>query len=108
VVEKLCDRIAFINEGKIIKIGTQDEIKNLAGSEIKVEIFLGRKKQELISELQTKYFKIENSERQNSILVHLKERTNYKDLFNILKNYEILKIKEIEPSLEDLFLKHID
>ena len=47
VVEKLCDRIAFINEGKIIKIGTQDEIKNLAESEIKIEITLTSKKKKI-------------------------------------------------------------
>ena len=44
VVEKLCDRIVFINEGKIIKIGTQDEIKNLAESEIKIEITITSQK----------------------------------------------------------------
>jgi len=106
VVEKLCDRIAFINEGKIIKIGTQDEIKNLAGSEIKVEISLARKKQELISELHSHNFITDVSDqRKNGILIRLKERTYYKDLLSLLSNYEIMKIKEVEPSLEDLFLK---
>jgi ABC-2 type transport system ATP-binding protein len=106
VVEKLCDRIAFINEGKILKIGTQEEIKNLAGSEIKVEISLAAKKQELLSELHSHNFIIDVSDqRKNGILVHLKERTYYKDLFSLLSNYEILKIREVETSLEDLFLK---
>ena len=106
VVEKLCDRIAFINEGKILKIGTQDEIKNLAGSEIKVEISLAGKKQELISELHSHNFITDVSDqRKNGILVRLKERTYYKDLLSLLSNYEILKIKEVETSLEDLFLK---
>ena len=106
VVEKLCDRIAFINEGKILKIGTQEEIKNLVGSEIKVEIYLACKKQELISELQSHNFITDVSDQQmNGILVYLKERTYYKDLLSLLSNYEILKIKEVETSLEDLFLK---
>jgi len=51
VVEKLCDRIAFINEGKILKIGTQEEIKSLAESEMKIEISLNHRKQELVTEL---------------------------------------------------------
>ena len=106
VVEKLCDRIAFINEGKILKIGTQEEIKNLAGSEIKIEISLTRKKQELISELHSHNFMTDVSDqRKNGILVHLKERTYYKNLLSLLSNYEIMKIKEVETSLEDLFLK---
>ena len=109
VVEKLCDRIAFINDGKIIKIWTQDEIKNLAGPGITVEIFIDSKKQELISELRDQDFLIENSDHKNeNILAHLKERNSYKDLLNILRNYEIMKIKETEPSLEDLFLKFLD
>ena len=106
VVEKLCDRIAFINEGKILKIGAQEEIKNLAVSEIKVEISLACKKQELLSELHGHNFITDVSDqRKNGILVRLKERTYYKDLLSLLSNYEILKIKEVEISLEDLFLK---
>ena len=109
VDKKLCHRIAFINEGKIIKIVTQEEIKNLTGSEIKVEISLAGKKQELISELHSHNFITDVSDRRKSgILVRLKERTYYKDLLNILSNYEIMKIKEVETSLEDLFLKYVD
>jgi len=106
VVEKLCDRIAFIKEGRIINIGTQDEIKNLVGSEIKVEISLAYKKQELFSKLHSQNFITDVSDqRKKGILVHLKERTYYKDLLSLLSNYEITKIKEVETSLEDLFLK---
>ncbi len=106
---KLCYRIAFITDGKIIKIWTREEIKNLAGPGIAVEIFLDTKKQELISELRDHDFIIENNDHKNeNILVYLKERTVYKDLLNILGNYDIKKIKELEPSLEDLFLKFVN
>ena len=104
-VEKLCDRIAFINEEKIIAIGTQDEIKNLAESRISIEIFINNKKQDLIDELQDFNFEIEYDEKKNSILVFLDERTHYKNLLNLLRNFEILKITEVENSLEDMFLK---
>ncbi len=105
MVEKLCDRIAFINEGKILKIGTQEEIKNLAGSRITIEVFINNKKQDLINELLDFNFEIEYDEKKNSILAFLDERIHYKNLLNLLRNFEILKIKEIETSLEDLFLK---
>jgi len=106
VVEKLCDRIAFINEGKIIKIGTQDEIKNLAESEIKIEITLTSQKKKLISELYSHDFITDITEiRENGVIIRLKARVYYKDLLTLLSNYEITKIKEIETSLEDLFLK---
>lgn len=106
VVEKLCNRIAFINEGKILKIGTQEEIKNLAGSEIILEITISSKKQELISKLNSHNFITNIIEpRKNILLVRLKERAYYKDLLTLISDYEIMKIKEVETSLEDLFLR---
>ena len=41
VAEKLCDRIAIINKGQIIEIGTMDEIRAKVGSKESLEnIFL--------------------------------------------------------------------
>jgi len=41
VAEKICDRIAIINEGKIIAVGTMEELKEKAGKEETLEnIFL--------------------------------------------------------------------
>ena len=41
VAEKLCDRIAIINKGKIIALGTMDELRNSAGNNESLEkIFL--------------------------------------------------------------------
>jgi ABC-type multidrug transport system ATPase subunit len=108
VVEKLCDRIAFINEGKILKIGTQEEVKDLLGPGITLEITLEKGSQELISELKGQDFTSEKIEGKSSILVHLKDRKYYRNLLKILKDYEILKIKEVETSLENLFLKLVN
>ena len=106
VVEKLCDRIAFIDEGEILSIGTQDEVKGLIESEIKIEITITNRKQELISELKNYNFIADiTHQRKNIILISLKERVYYKNLFQLLGNYNIIKIKEIETSLEDLFLR---
>lgn len=106
VVEKLCNRIAFIHEGKIIKVGTQDEIKDLAESNIRDEISVASNKSGLISELNNYGFVMDIvDQRENNILVQLKERANYKELFSILYNYGIIRIKEVETPLEDLFLK---
>lgn len=106
VVEKLCDRIAFINDGKILKIGTQEDIKTLAESEIKIEISLNHRKQELITELHRQDFINSITEnQQNRILVRLKGRAYYKKFLKIVSQYDIIKIKEFEPSLEDIFMK---
>jgi len=108
VVEKLCDRIAFINEGKILNIGTQEEVKSLIESDINIEILIKNRKDELVSELMQKKFILEIVEHtREGIKIKLKERFDYKKLFKVLSDYNIIKIKEIETSLEDLFLKQI-
>lgn len=107
VVEKLCDRIAFINQGKITNIGTQDEVKVLIESDINIEISLRQQKQELLSDLQKQDFIIEITEpRKDLVRIRLKERSNYRPLLELLSNYDIMKIKEVETSLEKLFLKN--
>ncbi len=45
------------------------------------------------------------SENREGLIVSLEKRMYYKDLLAILSNYKILKINELELSLEDLFLK---
>lgn len=40
IAEKLCDRIGIINKGKLLYVGTLDELKKLKGSESLEELFL--------------------------------------------------------------------
>ena len=102
MVEKLCDSIAIINEGKILKIWAQDEVNLLAGPRRVVENTFDKRSQELISGLIDHNFILENNERQNNIVVHKHKRIYYKVLLNELSNYEIIRIKEVEYSLEIL------
>ena len=106
VVEKLCDRIAFINKGKIINVGTQEEVKRLIETDINIQIFIKHGKEDLIRDLnEHKFVSDINMYKKDLLQVRLNERSNYPELLQILSNYEIIKIKEIETSLEDLFLK---
>jgi len=110
VVEKLCDRIAFINKGKIIKIGNKDDIKRFEQSEIKILVEIKENKNQLKNELINLDFVndvIENENKKNELIVLLNNREDYQDLLSILVNYKIRKIKEQELSLEDLFLNLI-
>lgn len=105
VVEKLCHRIAFINKGKILKIGTQEEVRKLTGFGIKIQILVENNSNELINELISMNF-ITNviQKSKNNFIIELNKKENYKDLFNILRKYNILKFTEIENSLEDMFI----
>jgi len=107
VAEKLCDRIAFINKGEIVKLGTKEDIKNFEEKEIKITIFLNysANKEDLIFDLKSENYLTNVNNTEKGITVSLIKRSHYKDLMGILSNYHILKIREQEPTLEDLFIK---
>lgn len=107
VIEKLCDRIAFINQGEILKIGTQEYIKNLMRKEINIDIEIPKNKDKLKSELEKHNFINKIVDKNNFLTISLTKRENFKDLFSILQNYEVTRFKERESSLEDLFLEII-
>lgn len=107
VVEKLCKRVAFIKEGNILKIGTRDEISSLLQTEIDIVIEVLENREKLKIELRKQEFVTNTIESKDGIIISLKERKYYNDLLHIFNNYTILKIKELEPSLEELFRKII-
>lgn len=106
VVEKLCDTIAFINKGEIIKVGTKDVIKKLEHREIKIKLmFHNNNDGEIINELKHLNYLIEVDKTDKGVLVSLVDRKYYQDFLRVLSNYQILKIEEKEPNLENLFIK---
>ena len=107
VVEKLCDRVAFIDKGKILKVGTKDDIKRMMQKEIKIEVAINGSKNQLKAELNRREFVEEITSINGGFTVCLKKRDYYKDLLLVLGKYNILKVREQELSLEDLFLKII-
>ena len=107
VVEKLCDRVAFINEGNILNIGTQEEIKQLIKTVIKIEVIIVENKNKLKAELNQQEFINDIVETKKGFIISLKNRGFYKDLLFLLSKYKVLKVKELELSLEDMFLKII-
>ncbi|MFX0137105.1 MAG: ABC transporter ATP-binding protein [Candidatus Hodarchaeota archaeon] len=106
VVEKLCHRIAFLNKGNILKIGTQEEIKKLVHSEIKIEIGIIENKDKLKHDLKKENFITGIIESNEGLVISMENKNNYHNLFSILSNFEsIQKVREQESSLEDLFLR---
>ncbi len=105
VVEKLCNRIAFINKGKIVKIGTKNDLKNLLQTEIPIEIEVLNEKSNLIRDFQNLDFIYNIKENNRGITLSLKMRHNFRDLFSILSKYNVQNIKVKDLSIEDLFLK---
>lgn len=105
IVEKLCDRIAFINEGKILKVGTQSELKTLIQSELKISIEIDHDKNDLKSELNQQNFIGDAKDSNNGIIIKMIDKKYYKDLFSILSKFNVKKIFEHNLSLDELFVK---
>lgn len=105
VVEKLCDRIAFLKEGQIIKIDTQENFKKYLYKNKKYLLTIQDKKKELIHNLNSLEKIISLEHQEDKIVFSIKEGMNVSDLFSILKDYPVKEFTEIEPELEDVFLK---
>jgi ABC-2 type transport system ATP-binding protein len=106
--ERICDRIAFIVNGKIVKIGTVTELMESVEREHKIRLQLDRSIKDIKEELENN---IENCRveipEENSCLVISKERIALSPILQLLdsKGISVYEAKEIKPSLEDVFVK---
>jgi ABC-2 type transport system ATP-binding protein len=107
-VEQLCDRIAIIDKGKTVALGTKEELKAMIriGEKITAEVFnLSPKALEEIKTLPT----VDAAEyRENTLVIRSKKGKN-----NLVKILEFLGEREIRfgkiyselPTLNDVFLE---
>jgi len=99
-VEQLCDRVAFINKGKIVDIGTIDKIKSREFSTYEFIVKVKNIKDEKF--LKSKGFKINGKILQKKI----KAGEDVSNLVAMLsKRLEIVDIETKRPTLEDYFVK---
>jgi ABC-2 type transport system ATP-binding protein len=106
IVESLCDRIAFLREGKIKKVDSKENFKNFIKGDTKIQINVSNnRKNDLVKTLSNLEFvdnlKVENE----NINFSLRSKSNYPNLFEVIRNFPITKFKEIETDLEDVFIK---
>ncbi len=106
--ERICDRIAFIVEGKIVKISTVADLMDNAVRERIIKLTLNSNIEEIKDELQSKFqnCRIEITDK-NSCLIISKERIPLFPVLKMLNNkgISVYEAKEIKPSLEDIFVK---
>ncbi len=102
-----CDRLAFINRGEIIALGTTGEIKNLLKDDILLEVkcddLLGA-----LNRIEKHDIALETAPFGNTLHVTVKnEKQGTAGIKKLLKdsNIRISSIERIEPSLEDVFVK---
>ncbi|WP_394121005.1 ATP-binding cassette domain-containing protein [Planococcus donghaensis] len=100
-VEKLCDKVAIIREGKIIETGTLKELRHLTGTILLVETkepIAGLEELNGVSGIQQKgsalSFQVETSEVDNVI--------------RYISRFGVSRIESSPPTLEELFMRHYE
>lgn len=100
-VEKLCDRVGIIRQGKIIESGSLSELRHLTRTHILVET-----KQTIssLSELKGVH-EITETEQGLSFQVDTEELDN---VFTHISQFGIVKLESAPPTLEDLFMRYYE
>ena len=100
-VEKLCDRVGIIRQGKIIESGSLTELRHLTRTNLLVET------KERLSDLEDfkgVYDVVENEE-----AVTFQVDTEELDhVIRHISKFGILKLESAPPTLEDLFMRHYE
>ncbi len=100
-VEKLCDKVGIIRQGKIIETGSLDELRHLTRTSLLVET-----KQPIDNLKQLKgVHDIEEREQALSFQVDTEELDN---VMNHITSFGIVKLESKPPTLEDLFMRHYE
>ena len=105
--EKLCDRIAIMDKGKIIALGTSREIKQSIKDEHLVEVEIKNPSNEIISDLRKLPFVLSVQKDDGIINIAVKQKEGVffrlSDFFS-KKRQKVLEIRVKEHSLEDVFI----
>lgn len=107
IVSKLCDRIAFLKEGKILMVDTQENFKKIISEKIKFQIEVSTKRHELINNLNKLDFVSRINDNDDNIIFSINNDNDLPKLLGILKDYPIIHFNELRPTLEDVFIKLI-
>lgn len=98
-VERLCDKVSIIREGKIIETGTMAELRHLTRTSVTAATL---RPVEGLMDIQGVY-DIRESETEVTFAV---DTGNINDIMLHLTNFGITKIESSPPTLEELFMSH--
>jgi ABC-2 type transport system ATP-binding protein len=105
----LCDRVAILVKGRIVKIDTPKALKSLAEEESVIEFSFGMETSNFVKDLTCRLPEVRIVEvNHNRIRIYGRSPADvYNKIFPIAKEkgIEILSVNSIKPSLEDAFIK---
>lgn len=98
-VEKLCDKVSIIRQGRIIESGSLDELRHLTRTTMLIqtkETIKGLNKLKGIHDIEERdksiYFQVDTEEL-DSVMKHISQ-------------FGLIKLESAPPTLEDLFMRH--
>ncbi|WP_422121943.1 ATP-binding cassette domain-containing protein [Planococcus sp. X10-3] len=100
-VEKLCDKVAIIRQGKIIEKGTLTELRHLTGTVLLVETKEPMPNLAAVKGVQG----IEQKEGALSFQVDQEELDN---VVRYVSQFGIIRMESAPPTLEELFMRHYE
>ncbi len=100
-VEKLCDRVGIIRQGKIIETGSLSELRHLTRTNLLVET-----KQPIASLKDLKG--VYNIEKKNQALLFQVDTEALDAVMKHISQFGIVKLESAPPTLEDLFMRHYE
>jgi ABC-2 type transport system ATP-binding protein len=106
--QRICDRIAFIVNGKIVKTGTVEDLMKNADHKHIIKLTLSKRVGGLKDDLQRQFPDLRIEEQgENTCLIFAPERVALSPILQHLdgKGISVFEAKEVRPSLEDVFLK---
>lgn len=98
-VEKLCDRVSIIRQGKIIETGSLQELRHLTRTRVRVET---AKPIENLTEI-TGVYEVEEFPGGAAFQV---EGDRLGEVIKYISNYDIISLESALPTLEELFMHH--
>jgi len=98
-VEKLCDRVGIIRQGKIIETGTLNELRHLTRTNLTIKT-----KEPIVSLNELKG--IHNIEEKGSELSFQVDTEEMDAVIRYISGFGLLKLESAPPTLEDLFMRH--
>ena len=100
-VEKLCDKVAIIREGKIIETGTLKELRHLTGTILLVET------REPILDLEG-LRGVSGIQQKGAALSFQVEANEVDHVIRHISQFGVTRIESAPPTLEELFMRHYE
>lgn len=106
-VERICDRVMIIDEGKLVEIGDIDSLKGTISYTELIEVKAFHVSEEFIKKLQNKEGVVFVGYEEDKLFIKTNVENSLLMILNMLKEYDVefMDILSTKPSLNDVFLE---